>query len=277
MLLDLLRDLDGQHDVELDVHVVECGDDGSLASAARRHSFRVVSPGENLGYCGGNNLVLREAVKSDAPICIINPDVHLPDLRALRSLYDTLQIHPDLAAVAPAIRTLDGYLEYTDSEIDLARAWIVHTGTHVIQWPADASALVEMPWIDGACWMLRPAAVREIGLLDERFFLCSEEVDWCLRAVTAGWKVGVFRGVEVGHRRSSSFATSSKGAYYAWRNTFLLCQKHSGHGTWILSWLRRLFHFPRKMENLKSGQTWAALRGARDAAMGREGRMAGDG
>ena len=41
----------------------------------------------------------------------------------------------------------------------------------------------------GACLLVRRAAVDAVGLLDERFFLFSEEVDWCYRFREAGWKV----------------------------------------------------------------------------------------
>jgi GT2 family glycosyltransferase len=124
--------------------------------------------------------------------------------------------------------------------------------------------------------MLRPAALRDVGLFDERFFLFSEDVDWCVRAGERGWKVGVLRDAEVRHQRSSSFGDSSKGAYYAWRNTYLLCKKYQGFGTWIFSWLRRLLSFVRTPRNRRSGQSLAAVRGARDALIGRTGRMSGD-
>ena len=191
MLLDLLGDLALQRNISLNVHVVECGDDGTLSAAADQFSLKTALPGENIGYCGGNNLVLQTLLNSDAPICIVNPDVRVPDPLTLQQLCNALQRNPRLGAVAPSIRTADGRIEYTGSTLDLAHASAVHTGTHVPSWPSDAAALVDMAWIDGACWMLRPQALREVGLFDERFFLFSEDVDWCLRAGRMGWKLGV--------------------------------------------------------------------------------------
>jgi GT2 family glycosyltransferase len=276
MLSDLLRDLARQSGIDVDTRVVECGDDGSVAEAHTRYEFEVVSKGENLGYCGGNNLMLRNLLRSEWPICLINPDVSLPDPLVLRRLHDALQNDSTLAAVAPSIIVDDGKIEYTGSRIDLGTAVAEHTGTYVEAWPSGAPPLVEMAWVDGACWMLRPAALRDVGLFDERFFLFSEDVDWCVRAGERGWKVGVLRDAEVRHQRSSSFGDSSKGAYYAWRNTYLLCKKYQGFGTWIFSWLRRLLSFVRTPRNRRSGQSLAAARGARDALIGRTGRMSGD-
>ena len=113
-------------------------------------------------------------------------------------------------------------------------------------------------------------------MFDERFFLFSEDVDWCLRATRAGWKLGVLRDVEIGHQRSSSFNHSTKGDYYGWRNTYLLSMKHHGYGRWILSWFGRLLYFSLQRGHLRSGQTRAALRGAGDAILGRTGRMPND-
>lgn len=276
MLLNLVRDLVRQEDTKIELHVVECGDDGSVSQALSRFPFRVTSPGMNLGYCGGNNLVLQELVDSGSPVCLINPDVRLPDSRTLRRMSNILASRPDVAAVAPSIRTIDGRIEYTGSEVELRRAHAVHTGTHVHGWSSEDPAFVEMPWVDGACWMLRSEALREVGSLDERFFLFSEEVDWCVRASLAGWRVGVLRDVEIHHARSSSFGGSTKGAYYAWRNMYLLCKKHEGYGLWVVFWLRNLLFRVIQRGQMRSGHSAASLRGARDAVVGRSGRMRGD-
>jgi hypothetical protein len=277
MLADLVGDLLDQAEVDVALHVVECGDDGSVSNALREHDFAVARPGENLGYSGGNNLKIREVMNSDAPICLVNPDVRLPDRHTLQALHDALQTHPEMAAVAPSIRTEDGNIEYTGSEVQLTRALVVHTGTHLPNWPPEVPALVRMSWIDGACWMLRADALRDVGVFDEDYFLFSEEVDWCLRARQQGWRVAVLRDVEIGHVRSSSFGTSSKGAYYAWRNTYLLCKKFKGRGIWFFFWANNLLRFVAKRDHLRSGQAAAALRGGLDAIIGRTGRMRGDG
>jgi GT2 family glycosyltransferase len=44
-------------------------------------------------------------------------------------------------------------------------------------------------WIDGACLMLRRAALDQVGLFDERFFMYSEDEDLCLRLRRNGWSV----------------------------------------------------------------------------------------
>jgi GT2 family glycosyltransferase len=102
-------------------------------------------------------------------------------------------------------------------------------------------------------------------------------VDWCIRAAQKGWRVGVLRDTEVLHDRSSSFGDSTKGAYYAWRNSFLLCKKHEGYGKWVYFWSRSLLRFAGHRGHIRSGMASAALRGGQDALLGKMGRMPGDG
>ena len=47
----------------------------------------------------------------------------------------------------------------------------------------------EVGFVSGSCLMIRQETMEQIGLLDEDFFMYSEDVDWCLRAHKAGWKV----------------------------------------------------------------------------------------
>jgi hypothetical protein len=51
----------------------------------------------------------------------------------------------------------------------------------------------------GACMLVRRSAVDEVGPLDERFFLFSEETDWCYRFRRAGWRVVFYPGAEAVH------------------------------------------------------------------------------
>jgi hypothetical protein len=57
----------------------------------------------------------------------------------------------------------------------------------------------EVDWVGGACLLVQPAAINEVGLLDESFFMYSEETDWCFRMRRQGWKVYYLPGVEVIH------------------------------------------------------------------------------
>lgn len=270
MLLDLLGDLDAQEGVDLDIHVVESGDDGTLALAQRAFpGITVHDPGRNAGYAGGNNIIFGKT-KSGAPVLVVNPDVRIRSVTTVACLRTMLVSDDTAAVVAPVIRTASGHIEYLSSEIDLRRGVAEHTETHVARWAGDGPRL-DLAWLDGACLMFRADALQQVGGFDERYFLFVEEVDWCLRARAHGWRLLLIRDCEVTHQRSSSFGGSTKGAYYSFRNHYLLCLKHAPSPSWRLYWGLRVGRFVLRSDNWRSGRSWAAARGAWHAATGRWG------
>lgn len=60
-------------------------------------------------------------------------------------------------------------------------------------------ATATVPQISGACMLFRRSALQTIGGFDERFFLYFEETDWCLRATSAGFKIGYLEGIRAVH------------------------------------------------------------------------------
>jgi GT2 family glycosyltransferase len=269
-LAAVITDLAAQVGVDLTIVVVDnASTDDSLARAlATAVAFRVERADRNLGYTGGNNLGAQLA-GADADVLIVNPDVRLPDANTVAALVACLHANPTRGAVAPAIEESDGRIEYLDSEIDLARARAVHTDTHV---PApESTEPVDLAWIDGAVMLIRAEARAAVGLFDDRFFLIDDEVDWCLRARAAGWSVALCPAVRVEHQRSSSFGDSKKASYYYWRNRYLLCRLHATSPRWRLHWAANLLRYVVRRETLRTGNAVVALRGARDAILGRYG------
>jgi hypothetical protein len=59
-------------------------------------------------------------------------------------------------------------------------------------------------WLVGACLCVRVSAMRQVGLLDERYFMYSEEIDWCRRFRAAGWQIAYVPRAEVVHLEGAS-------------------------------------------------------------------------
>ena len=62
----------------------------------------------------------------------------------------------------------------------------------------------DVDWLVGACLCVRGAAAAQVGLFDERFFMYSEELDWCRRFRAAGWRVSYVPSAEVMHQEGGS-------------------------------------------------------------------------
>jgi GT2 family glycosyltransferase len=88
--------------------------------------------------------------------------------------------------------------------------------------------LSRLSYISGASLLLRGAALRSVGLLDEGFFIYGEDVDLGLRMRRAGWRLGVASAARVWHRGGSSWGKDHTTAdeHFAAYNT-RLWRKHS--------------------------------------------------
>jgi N-acetylglucosaminyl-diphospho-decaprenol L-rhamnosyltransferase len=136
-------------------------------------------------------------------VLLLNPDtiVHQGAIEALAAF---LEAHPRVGAVGPRLLNTDGTLQAAAFRfptlamtlIDLFPPGEVLPGRLYGSWwhgryPRERCAGEPFP-IDhplGACILARRQVVEQVGLLDERFFMYAEEVDWCYRIRAAGWSI----------------------------------------------------------------------------------------
>ncbi len=163
---------------------------------------------ENRGLAAGWNVGIRRT--SGRWVLILNADAWLVG-DALAELVAFGDARPDAAVVGPRLSNPDGSLQR--SVRGFPTPWRLATEYFFLRKLAPRSRLLnafyaanfahdevrEAEFLMGACLLVRRAAIDEVGLLDESFFLFSEETDWCRRFVDAGWKVLFFPGAECVH------------------------------------------------------------------------------
>jgi GT2 family glycosyltransferase len=77
--------------------------------------------------------------------------------------------------------------------------------------------------------MARGDAIRQVGLMDEGFFMYAEEIDWCLRVQRAGWEVYCVPAARIVHHAGGSTRQFGDEMFVAlWRSRFRLFHKHYG-------------------------------------------------
>ena len=209
---------DGGFD-EPEVVVVDNGStDGSVARMRRDLSTEhaafvtVVEPGANLGYAGGVN---RGVASTSAPVVMVcNPDVEVVAGTAA-AMVQRLEREPDLAAVGPSIRNLDGSL-YPSARADPSPLDAVgHAVLGAVaprnrftrryrQLDVDPSRARDVEWVSGAAMWLRRSAVESVGGWDEHYFMYLEDVDVCWRLRRLGWRVAYDPAGEVVHVQAAS-------------------------------------------------------------------------
>jgi hypothetical protein len=151
-----------------------------------------------VGFARAANRALAQA--SGEFVLLLNPDAELNE-EALAEMLAAMRSDPQVGMVGCQSvdeegRVSPGYeLTYPGQRRRPASA--VHPRER-------AGAALEVAWVSGACLLARQAMVREIGPLDEAFFMYCEDVDWCYRARQAGWRVMTATGARVRHRLGGS-------------------------------------------------------------------------
>lgn len=190
------------------VVVVDNGSkDGSVAAIREEYpSVRVIPLAENRGYAGGNNEGIREALKNGAEgVLLLNNDTRVaPDF--LRALLWTFDIYPDAGAVSSAIHRLDRpeMLDVAYSEVRFAQREAVQIrGVNALPGHGFEERR-EVEVAVGCSLLLSAKALQTVGLFDEAYFAYHEDVDWCLRARKAGFRIFYEPFSRVFHRGSAS-------------------------------------------------------------------------
>ncbi len=170
----------------------------ALALADQFPDVKFIGANRNAGYAAGNNIGIKAA--TGEYVLILNPDV-APSAQSLVELYQFMQAHPQAGIAGPKLTNADGTYQlscakFPDWRLPLfRRTWMGKTkvgkawldNVYMRQWNhADAR---QVDWLFGAALMVRRSAMDKVGLLDERFFLYFEDLDWCRRFHSAGYEV----------------------------------------------------------------------------------------
>ena len=224
----------GADDVAVWVHV-----NGSNAEHTNRimHSFanedkvRVSRTDRNLGYAGGNNYILTTLKQSNADyqyILLLNNDARLePD--TIPKLRSVLTSNVDIGAVGPRIMQHEGNGIIASDGAGTC-AWIMqqyfrNSGKQCENCPAPPPFAV--PFISGACMLMRTDVFMKLDGFDEGFFAYFEDWDLCLRMHKIGYRCLHVADAVAWH--VGSLTTGADSLLYHFlmtRNRYLMACKH---------------------------------------------------
>jgi len=161
---------------------------------SRFPQVKLLEPGANLGFAAGNNYALRQ-VSSDY-VLLLNPDT-IATPGAIDKLCEALEALPELGAVGAQLLNPDGSLQHSwgqfpflEREVPLVRRFAQKPSSAKTAHYQDSEiSLLMVDWAKGACLMIRREALEQVGLLDEEYWLYTEETDWCCRARAQGWEI----------------------------------------------------------------------------------------
>ena len=203
--------------------------DGSVARVrAAWPAVRIIDAGRNLGYAAANNAAIR-ATDSEL-LLLLNSDTLVPP-GAVDRLVEQLRADAGAAAVGPRLTDADGNVElswgpsvtpWSDAWRKLQGALLARRLPGLSAWIAGAASRARYAdWLTGACLLVRRADACDAGLLDERFFLYFEDVDFCLALRRRGRRLRFVHEVTVVHHRGRSGASAPAGTRTAYRRSQL--------------------------------------------------------
>jgi GT2 family glycosyltransferase len=197
-------------DLDFEVIVVDNGStDGSQDMVRRKFpAVSLIVNTENKGFAKANNQAIRRSrgryvllLNSDAFVCenTIEHTVAFMDghpeagMAGCKLLYEDGRLQPSCYAF-PTLSTEFFIAVGLDRLFPKSRLFGKYGMTY---W--DFDDIREVDVILGAFMMVRATAIDEVGLMDERYFMYSEEVDWCYRFRDKGWRIYFYPHVEAVH------------------------------------------------------------------------------
>ncbi|RJQ27332.1 glycosyltransferase family 2 protein [Candidatus Parcubacteria bacterium] len=172
-------------------------------------NVKVIESKKNLGFAGGNNLAIRKS--KGRYLLLLNSDTEITSgsLDKLVKFMDG----SDFVICSCLTKDGDGLLQPNSGDLPSLAA--------VFVWLAGLDDILkglrkylpsfhrnekeyylgnkEVGWVSGSVMMIKRQLVAEIGLLDDSIFMYGEDVEYCLRASKAGYKIGWTDEVEVKH------------------------------------------------------------------------------
>lgn len=208
--------------------------DGSAALARTFPSVQVIASPENRGFAAANNMGIRAS--TGRALLLLNSDTIVPP-GAIDRLMGELAANPQATVIGPRLVDANGRAELSFGRMitplnELRQKRLVRGNaageprmvreverlTNVRQWP---------DWVSGACLLVRRDAAEAVGLLDDRFFMYVEDVDFCASIRAQGGRVLFTPAVEIVHVRGRSAAAAPAATRAAYRRSHLaFYQKH---------------------------------------------------
>jgi GT2 family glycosyltransferase len=214
--------------------------DGTAALVRGRHpSVRVVDSGGNVGFAKASNIGMRQT--AGELVLLLNPDTVVPH-GALDRLIAALTARPDAAIAGPRLIDMRGRAELSFGSMisplsELRQKVLVRghdRGLPLIRGYVDGLTrrARDVDWVSGACLLVRRTDAESVGLMDERFFVYTEDVDFCASIRGRGRRVLFVPEAEVVHIRGQSVATAPGTASRAYRaSQIAFYEKH--HPRWV--------------------------------------------
>jgi GT2 family glycosyltransferase len=219
--LQTVRESTNASDHTAEIWVLDnASDDGSADMVAGKYpEVRLIRSDQRRGFAANQNQLFDVTRDRAGAILLLNDDVELRR-ETVGALMSALQSDTSIATIAPTLTFADGTFQTAGERLP---GFAYHLGRHLglgrlvparvrrflgRTQSSDAAfgdGITDTGYVSGACMLIAADALRDVGTLDERFNMYSEDADWCLRAAERGWRICAARSVSVIHHRNQSW------------------------------------------------------------------------
>ena len=241
-LLPCLRSIiGGEQRMDWEVIVVDNGSQDGSGEEVKKvfPSAHLIENEENFGFAKAVNQGLQNT--SGKYALLLNPDTRVKH-GAIEQLVSFIDAHSDVGVAGAQLLNSDGSKQNSIANFPSLATELLNK--RLLRWffpkkfpgkESSYSGPVEVDSVIGACMMVRRDAIKQVGLLDEDYFLFLEETDWCYRIKRAGWKVYHVPQAEVYHFQAKSAEAERKRARVEYfRSRYHFFKKNRGSLQWVI-------------------------------------------
>lgn len=184
---------------------------------------KLIESEKNLGFAGGNNLGIKQALKDKCDyILLINNDA-LVYLDFFKPLLEVFRKKKKAGIVGPTIEHYQNDIKFYGHEgcIDWWKGICRHRN---LQSPD--KKLVKAEFVSGCCMLIKRSVFEIAGLLPAKYFLYLEDVDFCLKTSRAGFEIFLEPASVIYHKGSQSFNNPVEKLAYSFKSNFLFISRH---------------------------------------------------
>ncbi len=252
--LECLNSLRKQDYPQLRIIVVDNASAADEASCIEQQftEVTVLRQTENLGFCGGNNVGIKHALAQGAEyVLVLNNDTIAPPELISELMRKSVNL-PRVGAVSPVIlcHPETSLIWYAGSAWEAETAGFRHLLAYQDRKTVSAIEPFETEYACGCCLLVSASVLRQVGLMDERYFAYYDEADWSSRMKARGFECYVIPTAHVFHKVSRTKRRPLV-TYFLARNRLLWMHDH-------LPFRKRLASYPYLAKEI----IWSVLNAA---------------
>ena len=215
---------------------------------------RILQTATNLGFAKANNLGIE--ISSGECVALINSDVVVPD-GCLEKMVEYMKEQPGIGMLGPKMILRDGTVGCSVYRFPTIWNWFCNAfalnrffkaskafnNFEILDF--NPNAIQDVDVLTGWFWMVRRTALTQVGVLDDRFFMYGEDIDWPKRFHKAGLRVVFYPEAQAIHYCGASSSQAPTRFYVEMNRANLqYFRKHHGLpgviGFWIATWFHQV-------------------------------------